>query len=250
LAGRAPTEQTWPFVAGQSESVGAFTSLPKLVTLAVTWRAFTVLQSHTEYVTVPPGAVRESLRTSSPVTQITPGFGEGLGDLVGLGDFDGEGDFVGLGDFDGDGLFVGVVLFDGLGLCVGLELFVGLGVGVFVGLADLVGAGVWLGLADFVGLGVAVALGLVVGCGLTVSGLIAGTFRPEELGLADGSASGIKLACTACVDAVPHTAPSSDRLGAAKTGATVGPASRNSPAPAATATCPTRTILTGTTALR
>jgi hypothetical protein len=84
----------------------------------------TVLQSHTEYVTVPPGEVRESLRTIPPVTQITPGFGVGLlvgdfvgvGDFDGLGDFDGVGDFDGLGDLDGDGLLDGVVLFDGLGV--------------------------------------------------------------------------------------------------------------------------------------
>lgn len=205
-----------------------------------------MLQSQTEYVTVPPGIVRDSPRTNSPVTQITPGFGGGLGDLVGDLVGVGVGDFVGLGDFVGDGLglLVGVVLLDGLGLCVGFELFVGVGVAVFVGLADWVGSGGLLGLADLDGAGVE------LGLGVTACGLIAGTFRPDELGLAEASASGSTLARTTCADAVPHTALSSDLLGEAITGATVGPASRNSPAPAATATCPTRTILTGTTALR
>jgi hypothetical protein len=78
---------------------------------------------------------------------------------------------------DGLGLFDGVVVFDGLGLWLGLELFVGLGVGVFVGF-DAVGE----------------ALGVLVGCELAVCvtvgrGLMAGTFRPDELGL--GPASGI-----------------------------------------------------------
>jgi hypothetical protein len=220
--------------------------VPKLLTLAVTWRDFTVLQSHTEYVTVPPGAVRESLRTSSPVTQITPGFGVGLG----LGDL--EGDFVGLGDFDGEGLVFdgdglglleGVVLLDGLGFWVGLELFVGLGVGVLEGLGDFVGLAVMVGLLE-----------LAVGCGLTErvagAGLIIGVLRPDEVGLDDGPASDIKLAFTACADPAPHTALTNGPAGAAMTGAMTGPDRRNRPAPAAAATCPTLTILTGTEALR
>jgi hypothetical protein len=226
--------------------------VPKLLTRAVTCRAFTVLQNQTEYVTVPPGEVRESLRTSSPVTQITPGFGFGFGDF--------EGDFVGVGDFDGDGLvdldgdglglLEGVVLFDGLGLCDGF--------GVLLGVGDADGLGVLVGLADFVGLGVEVgtpdALALLVGCGLRVRalgrGLIIGVLRPDELGLEAGPASGIRVARTVCVDARPQTAVSAGPLEAAKTGATAGPDSKNSPAPVAAATCPTRTILTGTAALR
>ena len=200
----------------------------------MTCRAFTVLQNHTEYVTTPPGEVRESLRTSSPVTQITPGFGVGVGDLD--GDFDGLGDFDGDGlvlDGDGLGLLEGVVLFDGLGLCVG----------VLVGLGDLVGVGVGVALGDFDAVGVDDGwLEVAVGFGLTE--LLVGR------GLIFGAVSGIMLARTACADARPHTASSKGVLGAAKTGATAGPATRNSPAPAATAACPTRTILTGTAALR
>jgi hypothetical protein len=228
----------WPFTVGHRERTGVFTSVPKTLTLAVTCRAFTVLQSQIEYVTVPPGEVREEPRSNSPVTQITPGFGVGLcdGDFVGFGDFDGLGDFVGL--LDGLGLLDGVVVFEGLGLWLGLELFVGLGVGV----------GVLVGF-DPVG----VALGVLDGCELAVCvtvgrGLMEGTFRPDELGL--GPVSGIWLAFTACADAVPHTALSNGPLGAPRAGATAGPDTRNRPAPAATAACPTRTILTGTAALR
>ncbi len=202
-----------------------------------------MLQSHTEYVTVPPGEVRESLRTIPPVTQITPGFGVGLlvGDFDGLGDFDGVGDFDGLGDFEGDGLLDGVVLLDGLGVWVGLELFVGLGVPDAVG--DLVGSDDFDGVGEALGVLVGLALREMVG-----RGLIEGVFRPDEIGLEP--VSGIRLAPTACADAVPQTAVSSGLIGAAMTGATAGPDTRNRPAPAATAACPTRTILTGTAALR
>ncbi len=204
-----------------------------------------MLQSHTEYVTVPPGEVRESLRTSSPVTQSTPGFGvgdlegdfDGLGDLDGLGDFEGDG--LPDGDFDGLGLLEGVVLFDGLGLCDGFGVLLGDGVVEGVDDSD--------GLADCEGLGPAVAVLDLVAVG---RGLIMGVFRPDELGLEALPASGIMLARTACADARPHTALSKGLLGAARTGETAGPDSRNRPAPVATAACPTRTILTGTAALR
>jgi len=221
--------------------------VPKLLTLAVTCLAFTVLQSHTEYVTTPPGEVRDSLRTSSPVTQSTPGFGVGdlEGDFVGVGDFDGLGDLDGdglfVGDFDGLGLLEGVVLFDGLGLCEGFGVLLGDGVEVGVGELD--------GLADCEVLGPEV--GVMDLLALTVGrGLIIGAFRPDELGLEAGPVSSIMLARTASDDARPHTELSKGLLGAARTGAMVGPDSKNSPAPAATAACPTRTILTGTAALR
>jgi len=203
----------------------------------VTCFAFTVLQSHTEYVTVPPGEVRESLRTSSPVTQSTPGFGVGdlVGDFDGLGDFDGDGLCV--GDFDGLGLLEGVVLVDGLGLCDGFGVLLG----------DVEGVGDLDGLADCEGLGPEVAVLDLVAVG---RGLIMGVFRPDELGLEALPAPSIMLARTASDDARPHTEFSKGLLGAARTGAIVGPESRNSPAPAATAACPTRTILTGTAALR
>lgn len=138
-------------------------------------------------------------------------------------------DGVGLGDLDGEelGLLDGEVLFDGLVLPVGLLDGVGLTVGLV--LLDGFELPVGLGLTD--------GLGLPVGPGLVT------------LALAVGPESNTMLASTTCVAAGPHPLRSGT-AGAASAGATAGPDIRKIPAPAATATCPARTTLTGTVALR
>lgn len=166
--------------------------------------------------------------------------GGGVGDFDGFGDLDVDGD--GLGDFDGEvlGLLDGVVLvlFDGLGLRDGLVLLlVGLGVGLVLWVELCVG----LGLDEFGGLpGEIVPAGLRLCVGLA-------PIRPAE--------SASTLAWTVAAAPEPHRPPcdavgSASTMGSASTGATAGPDSRNRPAPVATATCPTRTTLTGTAALR
>jgi hypothetical protein len=204
-------------------------AFPLADTLAVTWRDLTVLQTQIEYVTVPRGRTFESRCTSEADTQMAPGFGVGVGDFDGLGDWDGLGDLVG----EGLGLLDGVVVFEGDGL-------VAVGLGLPVALGPLVGLGLPLALGLPVGLGLRDGLELPVGLTLPLAG---------ELALADGPESEMRLALMALVEADPHRLLSG-KVGSASTGATAGPDSRNKPAPAAAATCPTRTTLTGTAALR
>jgi len=160
-----------------------------------------------------------------------------VGGGVGFGDLDLDGD--GLGDFDGDllGLFDGVVLLDGLGLREGLVL-VGVGVAVDelgVGVEVWVEVELWLGLSEPDGLpGEIVSAGVRLCVGLA-------PIRPAD--------SANTLAWTVAAAPEPHRPPSG-ATGSASTGAIAGPDSRNRPAPVATATCPTRTTLTGTAALR
>ena len=160
---------------------------------------------------MPPGFSSESCRTIEAVTQSAPGLGVGFGVGLGLGDFDG------VGDLDGEkvGVLDGEVLFDGLV--------------VLVGLFDGVGLLVGLGLRD--------GLELPVGPGLV------------PLALAEGPESRSALACTTAVIAEPHR-PRAGTAESASAGAIADPDNRKIPAPAATATCPVRTTLTGTVALR
>lgn len=182
-------------------------------------------------MTAPPGTGRESRRTSEAVTQIAPGIvvGGGVGDFDGFGDLDGEG----LGDF------AGVVLLDGLGVRDGLEL-------------PVVGDGLDVGLGGGAELCVGV---LCVGLGLGEPDGLPGPIVPAGFRLCVGLApirpaeSANTLAWTVAAAPEPHRPPSG-AAGSASTGATAGPDSRNRPAPVATATCPTRTTLTGTAALR
>jgi hypothetical protein len=170
---------------------------------------------------VPRGRTFESRCTSDAATQKAPGLGVGVGDFDGLGDWDGLGDFVGVEL----GLLDGVVVFEGDGLVtVGLGLPVALGLPVGLGLRDGLELPVGLGLRD-------------------------GLELPVGLGLADWPGPEIRLALIAVVEADPHRLLSG-KVGSASAGATAGPDSRNKPAPAATATCPTRTTLTGTAVLR
>ncbi len=192
---------------------GNFIERALLDAVTTTLVAGTVLQTQSEYLTVPPGLVFELCCTSWPVTQIAPALCERLGD----GDGDGEVDLV--GDVDGDGL--GERDLDGLGLL----------------LADWLGLSDWLVLDDPVGLG----LGLVDGLELV-----------EELELVDGLAvAGIASRCadTAAAEPCPH----GDRIGRAaeaKAGAIAIPDARNDPAIMATAARPVRKIPTGIAALR
>jgi hypothetical protein len=177
---------------------------------------------------VPFGTTCDSPLTSCAVTQRAPGLGECEGD--GLGDFEGEGDFDGdgLGDLDGDGLFDGEGLFDGVVVLDGLLEGVLLGVGLLDGVDVLVG----LGLLEEVE--------LLDGAGLLDELLSLEAARPESFST---------LACKAAAVPDPQGVLA-DFTGSASAGATAGPDSRNKPAPAATAACPTRTTLTGTRVLR
>jgi hypothetical protein len=121
---------------------------------------------------MPPGCVCELRRTSCPVTQMAPAFGDG--DLVGdgLGDFDGGGDdLVG----EGVGVLTGVELRDGLGAAGRL--------GVLVGEVEVDGLGVLVAVAVPVGLGALDSVGSLVGPGLRV-----GVALTVDLGPASGSA--------------------------------------------------------------
>ncbi len=177
------------------------------------------------------------------MTQKAPAFGAGVrecdGDGDGLGDLDGDLDGEGLGLLDGLGLFDGVVLLEGLGLFGGVVDLVGLG--LFDTLLPPVGVGVPEGLVLAVGLGVAGVVGAV--------GLSVGVTPADEVSVAVGPLTDSVAACTT------WAVPEPQRLlgclaGAADAGAIAGPDSKNNPAPAATAACPTRTTLTGTAALR
>lgn len=124
---------------------------------------------------------------------------------------------------------------------------VGLGVGDFDGVGDLVGENV--GVLDgevlvalFDGVGLKVGLGLPDGLELPVG------LRLVTLALAEGPESISALACTTAV--VEMHRPRSGTVGSASAGAIADPDNRKIPAPAVTATCPARTTLTGTAALR
>jgi hypothetical protein len=160
----------------------------------------------------------------------------------GVRECDGDGD----GDLDGDGLalLVGLGLldglFDGLGLFDGVVVFVGLG--LFDRLLPPVGLGVPDGVAGTLGLGVPGADGVL--------GLSVGVTPADEVAVAVAVGP-----LTESVAAwITWAAPEPQRLlglaGAADAGAIAGPDSKNNPAPAATAACPTRTTLSGTAALR
>jgi hypothetical protein len=117
------------------------------------------------------------------------------------------------------------------------------GLGEFDGLGDFDFVALPLGLglldAELLPLGVGVPLGLELADGVELA---------VEEGVPGAALSDKEVACTTAVVADPHNA--SGLAGAAKAGPIADPENKNSPAPAAAATWPTRTTPTGTAALR
>lgn len=85
-ADSSPIEHRWPWLAGHNVKLGGPEDAPELDTVAVTEVAGVVLQVQIEYVISPPGHAFDWPRSICPVTQMTPGFWDG----VGLGELDPE----------------------------------------------------------------------------------------------------------------------------------------------------------------
>jgi hypothetical protein len=210
LAGSEPIEQVVRCATGHNVNLGRPTALPWLATLAVTWRARTVLQAQNAYLIVPPGAFCDCCRRISAVTQITPGLGDGLG----------EWERVGLGVGDG----VVLVVEDGLGLR-DVELLE-------------VGLGLWE--VELLVVGLALEVALAVGDGRRVWAFL--------LSLVTDSRTARTTAVEAGPHGDPRAPASVTLSGAASAGAMAGDSVSNPPA-VTTATCTARTSTVGTAPL-